>query len=255
MWRVLGANPATKIVFGEAKGFSLLLSVLESIQADEEGSRMLRRDVLFGLDESQASSTVNPSSSLHQKPETQSHMELFTSLMHVLTVAVADMPVNRNLLHESLVSPAFKRLLLKSGLLCEQHEDKIAELLFDVALERVHSPSQNVQGLPALLHKEEVSGSFLILQSYQIPGSDSVYVLDPSQGVEKEEVYNASAIEVLLYFLLQFSFKLQMQVLIRVERLARGSARNQDCLTSVGELFSVHESCIQNTPVYVICLQ
>jgi hypothetical protein len=44
MWRVLGANPATKIVFGEAKGFSLLMLVLESIQADEEGSRMLRRD-------------------------------------------------------------------------------------------------------------------------------------------------------------------------------------------------------------------
>jgi hypothetical protein len=143
MWRVLGANPATKILFGEAKGFSLLLSVLESIQADEEGSRMLRRDVLFGLDESQASSTVNPSSSLHQKPETQSHMELFTSLMHVLTVVVADMPVNCNFLHESLVSPAFKRLLLKSGLLCEQHEDKIAELLFHVALERVHSPLVN----------------------------------------------------------------------------------------------------------------
>ncbi len=143
MRRVLGANPATKIVFGEAKGFSLLLSFLESIQVDEEGSRMLRRDVLFGLDESQASSTVNPSSSLHQKPETQSHMELFTSLMHVLTVAVADMPMNHNFLHESLVSPAFKRLLLESGLLCEQHEDKIAELLFDVALERVRSPSLN----------------------------------------------------------------------------------------------------------------
>jgi hypothetical protein len=30
-------------------GFSLLLLVLESIQADEEGSKMLRRDVLFGL--------------------------------------------------------------------------------------------------------------------------------------------------------------------------------------------------------------
>jgi hypothetical protein len=97
--------------------------------------------VLFGLDELQASSTVNPSSSLHQKAETQSNMELFTSLMHVLTVAVADMPVNRNFLHESLVSLAFKRLLLKSGLLYEQHEDKIAELVFDVTLERVHSPS------------------------------------------------------------------------------------------------------------------
>ncbi|CAM6008832.1 unnamed protein product [Sphagnum balticum] len=53
------------------------------------------------------------------------------------------MPVNCNFLHESLVLPAFKRLLLKSGLLCEQHGDKIAELLFDVALERVHSPSLN----------------------------------------------------------------------------------------------------------------
>ncbi len=41
MWRVLGANPATKIVFGEAKGFSLFMLVLESIQVDEEGSRML----------------------------------------------------------------------------------------------------------------------------------------------------------------------------------------------------------------------
>ncbi len=118
MWCVLGANPTTKIVFGEAKGFSLLMLVLESIQADEEGSRMLRRYVLFGLDESQASSTVNPLSSLHQKAETQSNMELFTSLMHMLIVVVADMPVNRNFLHESIASLAFKRLLLKSGLLC-----------------------------------------------------------------------------------------------------------------------------------------
>ncbi len=34
-------------------------------------------------------------------------------------------------------------LLLESGLLCEQHKDKIVELLFDVALERVRSPSLN----------------------------------------------------------------------------------------------------------------
>jgi hypothetical protein len=108
-----------------------------------------------------------------------------------------------------------------------------------VALERVHSPSQNVQGLPILLQKEQVGLSFLI--SFQLPGIQGAFVVDPNQVVEKEDVYNAGAIEVLLFCLLEFSAKLQLRVLIRLERIARASARNQDALTSVGKLVNIFQ--------------
>lgn len=227
VWRVLASNRATKAVFGNAQGFSLLLSVLESLQTDESFRPI---SLLSGLDESQATS---PEDLLPRQPKLNVQMEVFSALLHVATVGVAETAVNRSLLHQCLASQTFKRLLLSSGLICEEYEETIVELLFDLALERVHSPSQHVPGLPILLQKDQVALSFLI--SFQIPGVEGSYVIDPNQAVGREEVYNAGAIEAILFFLLKFSLKLQLRVLIQVERLARGGPRNQDALTSVGE--------------------
>jgi len=223
MWKVLVANPALKISFGEGHGFALLFSVLESIQADDHSGTT---SLLSGLDESEEDSGEGSHSLRRLKLRT----ELFSALLHVVIAAVAETPTNRNLLHESLASQSFKRLLRCSGLICKDFEEKFAELLFDLALERVHSPSQNIQGLPILLQQEKVGQDY-----FQLPGVQGSFMLDLNQALE-EEVYNASAIEVLLCCLLQFSLKLQLRVLIRLRNIARSCPRNQDALCAVGKI-------------------
>lgn len=223
MWKVLVANPALKISFGDGHGFELLLSVLESIQADDHSGTT---SLLSGLDESEEDSGEGSHSLRRLKLRT----ELFSALLHVVIAAVSETPMNRNLLHECLISQNFKRLLRCSGLICKDFEEKIAELLFDLALERVHSPSQNIQGLPILLQQEKVGHDY-----FQLPGVHGYFMLDLNQVLEEEEVYNASAIEVLLCCLLQFSLKLQLRVLIRLKSIARSCPRNQDALCAVGK--------------------
>jgi hypothetical protein len=207
MWKVLVANPALKIVFGDAHGFALILSVLESIQADDHSGTS---GVLSGLDESEADLEEGS----HPLPRLKLRTEVFIALLHVVIAAVAEIPTNRNLLHESLVSPNFRRLLRYSGLIGKDFEEKFVELLFDLALERVHSPSQLTQGLPTLLEKDKAGQEY-----FQLPGVQGSFVLDLNQTLEDEEVYNASAIGVLLFCLRQFSLKLQLRVLIRFLRL------------------------------------
>lgn len=216
IWRLLGANAMTRVVFGDGDGFGLLLSVLESVVPEYES---------LNLELSPDSRPTGPSLT--------GRMEVLDALLHVITVGAAENPTNRNKLHECISTQSFKGLLQVSGLISVKFEQKLAELLFDVALERVHSPSQNSEGLPALL---QAGGD----TSIGIGGSERGFVLDPhqvTQGAVKEEVYNAGAIEVLLYFLLQFSVKLQLQILIWIERLVYCTPRNQDALTSAGKPF------------------
>ncbi|XP_073395858.1 protein SPIRRIG [Physcomitrium patens] len=222
MWKVIVAKPALKIVFGVARGFMLLLSVLESIQIDDHSGTT---SLLFGLDESEVDSCDGTISLSGLKLR----MDLFSALVHVVVAAVVDTPANRNLLHECLMSQNFKRLLRCSGLVCEEFGEKIAELLFDLALERVHSPSQNSQGLPILLQKEEAGH-----EGFRLPGIQGTFVVDSNQALRQEEVNNASAIEVLLFCLLQFTMTLQLRVLLRLKAIASASPRNQDVLSAVG---------------------
>ena len=227
MWKVLVANRTLKIVFGDSNGFALILSVLESIQADDDSGTP---GLLSGLDESEADSGEG----LPTLPRLKLRTEVFIALLHVIIAAVAETPTNRNLLHECLVSQNFKKLLRYSGLIGRDFEEKFVELLFDLALERVHSPSQITQGLPTLLEKDKAS-----LDYFQLPGVQGSFVVDLNQALEDEEVYNASAIGILLFCLLQFSLKLQLRVLIRLKSIARASPRNQDALSAAGKFLWV----------------
>ena len=51
---------------------------------------------------------------------------------------------------------------------------------------------------------------------------------------DKERVYNAGAVRVLIRSLLLFTPKVQLEVLNMIEKLARASSFNQENLTSVG---------------------
>lgn len=219
IWKVLVANPALKIVFGDAQGFSLLHSVLESIQADDHS---VISSLKSRLDEYSGEDSPSPT-------RVNLRTELFIALLHVVVAAVAETPMNRSLLHEFLLSHNFKRLLCSSGLICKDFEEKFVELFFDLALEKVHSPSQNARGLPILLHNDKVGHEY-----FQLPGIRGSFVVDLNQARDEEEVFNPSAIEVLLFCLLQFSLKLQMRVLIRLKIIAGASPRNQDALSAVG---------------------
>lgn len=214
IWRILGANPTTRVIFGDGNGFGLLLSVLEGIQ--QRGENFIVE--LIG-DEAAPG------------PNLTEHMEVLDALLHVVTVGAADNPTNRNKLHECLSSQTFKRLLQKSGLLCCDFEQKLAERLFDVALERVHSPSQSASGLPVL-------SQGVGIRSFRIPGAEGEFLVKSSQvsqGAVRDDVYNAGAVEVLLFFLPQFSVQLQLRILIQIENLVNESPWNQNALTSAGK--------------------
>jgi len=217
IWRILGTNSTTRVVFGAGNGFGLLLSVLEGIQPRFENFNV----ELIG-DEPPGG------------PNLSEHMEVLDALLHVVTVGAAENPANRNKLHECISSQTFKRLLQNSGLLCSKFEQKVVELLFDVALERVHSPSQSAYGLPIL---SQGTG----IKSFKIPGAEGELLKSSqsTQGAAQDDVYNAGAIEVLLYFLLQFTAKLQLRILIQIEKLVKESPWNQNALTSAGRNINV----------------
>lgn len=210
VWRILGANFTTRVVFGDGNGFGLLLSVLEGIQSRHENSS--------------AESVADEAAFV---PNLTEHMEVLDALLHVVTVGAAEYPPNRNKLHECISSQTFKRLLQTSGLLCSDFEEKVAERLFDVALERVLSPSQSALGLPILLQGDGT-------KSFRIPGAEKDFPVNPGQ-IAQIDVYNPGAIAVLLFFLPQFSAKLQLRILIQVERIVSKSPWNQNALTSAGK--------------------
>lgn len=195
LWRILGVNNAAQRVFGEATGFSLLLTTLHSFQSDGQ------------VDES-----------------LPSHMKVFTFLLRVVTAGVCGNSVNRTRLHTVVSSQTFYDLLSESGLLCVEFEKQVIQLLLELALEIVLPPSclLTSDSGPSADMAEAGSANFLLS------------VESGSFNPSKERVYNAGAVGVLIRCLLLFTPKVQLDLLKFIEKLALGSPFNKENLTSIG---------------------
>jgi len=217
LWWILGANISAGRVFGEATGLSLLLTILHSLQSECD---------------------IVGDQSLMALP-----LKVFSALLHVVTVGVSENAVNRLKLHAIISSQTFYELLRESGLICPDYEKHVVQLMLELALEIVVPPSwSNTLTAEKLSISQciETKGAddneqigFLFLSS-----SDSSIIISS----DKERVLNAGAIGVLIRSLLQFSPKLQLEILSLVEKLSRLGPYNQDSLTSIGEL---HFSTLQ----------
>lgn len=194
LWRILGVNNSAQRVFGEATGFSLLLTTLHSFQSDGE----------------------------HTDQSLEVYNKVFTYLLRVMTAGVCDNAVNRTKLHTIISSQTFFDLLSESGLLCVECEKQVIQLLLELALEIV---------LPPFLASENATSSDILENE-----SSSFLLMTPSGSFhpDKERVYNAGAVRVLIRSLLLFTPKVQLEVLNLIERLARAGSFNQETLTSVG---------------------
>uniref|UniRef100_A0A6V7QUX9 Protein SPIRRIG n=1 Tax=Ananas comosus var. bracteatus TaxID=296719 RepID=A0A6V7QUX9_ANACO len=196
LWRILGANISAQRVFGEATGFSLLLTTLHSFQSGEENT------------ENQLSSA--------------SHMKVFSFLMRAVTAAVCNNAVNRLRLHTIISSHTFYDLLCESGLLSVDCEKQVIQLLLELALEIVLPPTNVLQSESASSDTCEDESSLYFVTSLGI------------SRVDRERVYNASAFAVLIHSLLLFTPKVQLDLLKFIEKLACAGPFNQENLTSVG---------------------
>ncbi|XP_047325532.1 protein SPIRRIG-like [Impatiens glandulifera] len=114
LWRILGVNNSAQMVFGEATGFSLLLTTLHHFHNDGEQLDL--------------SSLV-------------SRIKVFTYLLRMVTAAVCNHSVNRMKLHTIISSQTFYDLLFDSGLICTEYERQVIQLLVELALELVLPPS------------------------------------------------------------------------------------------------------------------
>ncbi|KAM0064499.1 putative transcription factor WD40-like family [Helianthus debilis subsp. tardiflorus] len=145
-------------------------------------------------------------------------MKVFTYLLRVTTAGVCNNAVNREKLNSILSSHSFYDLLLESGLICVECERQVTQLLFELALEIVlppfSTPETNAVG--------NSSASFPIITQ-----SGSFFP-------DKERIYNAGALKVLIRSLLLFSPKLQLELLKLIEELACAGPFNQENLTSAG---------------------
>ncbi|KAL0925842.1 hypothetical protein M5K25_004213 [Dendrobium thyrsiflorum] len=196
LWRILGSNNSAQRVFGEATGFSLLLTTLHSFQSSDDGTR-------------------------HSSLLTNT--KVFSYLLRVITAGVCNNPINRVRLHTIMSSPTFHDLLCESGLLCVDCEKQVIQLLLELALEIVTPPSmQSESGSSSDTFEEECS--FLSNPSLAIDRPD------------QERVYNASAVGLLIRSLLLFTPKVQLEVLKFIEKLAHASPFNQESLTSIGSI-------------------
>ncbi|XP_057461484.1 protein SPIRRIG-like isoform X2 [Actinidia eriantha] len=195
MWRILGVNNSAQRVFGEATGFSLLLTTLHSFQNDGEGT-------------SQSSLMV--------------YIKVFSYLLRAVTTGVCDNAVNRTKLHIIISSQTFYDLLTDSGLICVEYERQVIQLLLELSLELV---------IPPFLTTETVASSDIIetgSAGFLLTTPEGSFIPD------NERVYNAGAIRVLIRSLLLFTPKMQLEVLNLIEKLARAGSFNQENLTSVG---------------------
>ncbi|KAF2314829.1 hypothetical protein GH714_036824 [Hevea brasiliensis] len=157
LWRILGANSSAQRVFGEATGFSLLLTTLHSFQGQ----------------------------------------------------------------NSIISSQTFYDLLAESGLSVEC-EKQVIQLLLEIALELVLPPFLSSDSSTPVDMIESESASSLMT----IPSG----LFNP----DKERVYNAGAVRVLIHSLLLFTPKVQLELLNLIDRLARAGPFNQESLTSVG---------------------
>ncbi|KAD3338274.1 hypothetical protein E3N88_33795 [Mikania micrantha] len=191
IWRALGANTAAQRVFGEATGFSLLLTTLHSFQGDK--------------------AQFEPSFLL-------TCMKVFTYLLRVTTAGVSNNAVNREKLNTILSSHTFYDLLSESGLICVECERQLMQLLLELSLEIVIPP-------------------FSTPETNVVENSSASFPITTQSGLflpEKERIYNAGALRVLIHSMLLFTPKLQLELLKFIEELACAGPFNQESLTSAG---------------------
>ncbi|KAL7151485.1 hypothetical protein ABFS83_04G034300 [Erythranthe nasuta] len=195
LWRILGVNSSAQRVFGEATGFSLLLTTLHSFQSDGEQENQLSISVCA---------------------------KVFTYVMRVMTAGVSDNAVNRTKLHTILSSHTFSDLLSDCGLICVECERQVIQLFLELALEVVVPPYLTSEATTVSNDIGNESASFLLIT----PSGSFV--------PDKERVYNAAAVRVLIRALLLFTPKVQLELLNLIEKLACTSSYNKENLTSVG---------------------
>lgn len=200
LWRILGVNNSAQKVFGEATGFSLLLTTLHGFQSDDG-------------DLDQSSLNV--------------YIKVFTYLLRVVTAGVSDNAVNRMKLHAIISSQTFFDLLCESGLLCVEHEKQVIQLMLELALEIVIPPFIASEGLT---HSNAIENE-----------SSHNLLFTPSGPInpDKERVYNAGAVKIVIRSLLLFTPMVQLKLLDLIEKLARAGPFNQESLTSTGMYYIV----------------
>ncbi|XP_077248016.1 protein SPIRRIG-like [Tasmannia lanceolata] len=226
LWRILGVNNSTQRVFGEATGFSLLLTTLHSFPSDQGG---------------------------HADDETSliAHMKLFSFLLRVVTAGVCNNAVNRLKLHTIISSQTFYDLLCESGLLCVDCERQVIQLLLELALEVMVPPSSILQAGNARAPSSDI-----------VEAGSANFLLSTSLGIfrpDRQRVYNAGAVGVLIRSLLLFTPKVQLEVLNFIEKLAHAGPFNQENLTSVGcvglLLDTIHPFLLGSSPLLTHALQ
>ncbi|KAL2535693.1 Beige/BEACH domain [Forsythia ovata] len=195
LWRIVGVNDSAQRVFGEATGFSLLLTTLHYFQRDSE-------------QKNQSSISV--------------YANVFTYLLRAMTAGVCDNAVNRKKLHAIISSQTFNDLLSDSGLICVEYERQVIQLFLELALEIMLPPSMKLEAAKLPNKTENESASFLLMT----PSGSFV--------PDKERVYNASAVRVLMRALLLFTPKVQLELTNLIGKLACASSFNQENLTSIG---------------------
>ncbi|CAH2071926.1 unnamed protein product [Thlaspi arvense] len=194
LWRILGVNGSAQRVFGEATGFSLLLTTLQT----------------FGEGE------------CRNESHSMVYIKLFRHLLRLMTTAVCENSVNRMKLHSVITSQIFCDLLMESGLMCVDLERQVVQLLLELALEVLLPPFLTSESMASAEIAENEKASFLV----KTPSGQ----FNP----EKQRIYNAGAIRVLIRSLLLYNPKMQLEFLNLLERLARASPFNQENLTSAG---------------------
>lgn len=153
----------------------------------------------------------------------QSSMKVFSFLMRAITAGVCNNAVNRLRLHEIMPSQTFYELLSEFGFLCVECEKQVVQLLFELALETLLPPSFVLQ--------ENASSTNTLKDE---PNSFLTVALGMSR-FDGVQIYNASAVSILIKSLLLFTPKVQLDILKFIEKLACAGPFNQENLTSVGK--------------------
>nr|GEW90029.1 hypothetical protein [Tanacetum cinerariifolium] len=138
IWRILGSSSSAQRVFGEATGFSLILTTLHGFQGGK-----------------QSSLTVC--------------MKVFTHLLRVVTAGACKNAANRVKLHNIISSQSFCDHLSESGLICVEGEKQVIQLLFELALEIVLPPSFTPETTEASDEVEIMSVFRIITPSASFP--------------------------------------------------------------------------------------
>ncbi|KAK7245429.1 hypothetical protein RIF29_40275 [Crotalaria pallida] len=219
LWRMLGVNRSAQKVFGEATGFSLLLTTLHGFQSD-------------GVDLDQSSCV---------------YIKVFTYLLRVVTAGVFENAVNRMKLHAIISSQTFFDLLFESGLICVEHEKQVIQLVLELALEILIPPFLTSEGsTTSNAIENELSHNLLSTPSGPV-------------NPEKERVYNAGAVRVLIRSLLSFTPMVQLKLLDLIEKLSRAGPFNKENLTSIGcvELLleTIHPFLLGTSPLLSYALK